>query len=78
MYAKAINKKELESDFIKCLNEVTPKKEFLVVFKTTVLDVWGKKGFDFKIDAQNYERQLTVLEEKRGSFSLQVGNPTLA
>lgn len=68
MYAKAINKKELESDFIKCLNEVTPKKEFLVVFKTTVLDVWGKKGFDFKIDAQNYERQLTVLEEKRKSI----------
>ena len=65
MYGKVISKKKLESDFVKYLNKVTPKKEFLEFFTATVLNLWKEKGFDFKTDVQNYERQLTILEETR-------------
>ncbi|HEX7586527.1 MAG TPA: recombinase family protein, partial [Patescibacteria group bacterium] len=65
MYGKAINKKDLENDFVGYLKRITPKKKFLDLFKTTVLYLWDEKSLDFKAEAQKYERQLTVLKEKR-------------
>ena len=65
MYAKGINRKDLERDFVEYLKQVTPNKDFLDLFKATVLDFWEEKGKDFKMDAQKYERQLAVFEEKR-------------
>lgn len=65
MYGKGIGKKIMEADFEKCLKKITPKKEFLELFKATVLDLWDEKSLDFKAEAQKYKNQLTVLEEKR-------------
>jgi len=65
MYGKVISKKKLESDFVKCLSEITPKKDFLDVFKTVVLSFWNRQDLDLKTEAQNYEKQLAVLDEKR-------------
>jgi site-specific DNA recombinase len=65
MYGKAVNKKELENDFATYLKKITPKKEFLELFKATVLDLWEEKGKDIKKEAGKYEKQLAVLEEKR-------------
>ena len=65
MYGKAIKKKDLEDGFVKYLSNVTPKKDFLELFKVTVMDFWEKKVNDFKRDTQRYEGQLAVLEEKR-------------
>lgn len=65
MYGKVIGKKELEDDFIKHLNAITPKKDFLEVFKETALDTWDKKSLDVKTEARKYERHLAVLDEKR-------------
>ena len=64
-YGKGINKNVMERDFVEYLKKITPKKEFLDIFKATVLDFWEEKGKDFKSEAQNYQRQLTVLEGKR-------------
>jgi DNA invertase Pin-like site-specific DNA recombinase len=65
MFGKAISKKDLEIDFINYLKKITPKKDFLDVFKSTVLDYWAEKGKGCKAEAQKYERQLAVFEGKR-------------
>lgn len=65
MYGKAIGKQKLEDDFVEYLKEITPKKDFLDVFKAVVLGLWDRQDLDLKTEAQNYERQLAVLAEKR-------------
>ena len=65
MYGKAIDKQTLEKEFLEYLNLITPKKDFLKVFKTTIMDFWNNQGLYFQNQAQNYQRQLAVLEEKR-------------
>jgi hypothetical protein len=65
MYGKAVNKKDLENAFADYLKKITPKKKFLDLFKATVLNLWDEKSLDFKSEAQKYERQLAILEEKR-------------
>jgi hypothetical protein len=65
MYGKVINKQKLEKEFLEYLNLITPKKEFLAVFKTTILDLWNNQGLYFQNEAQKYQRQLMTLEEKR-------------
>jgi hypothetical protein len=65
MYGKTISKSKLESDFIKHLRLITPKKEFLDLFKTTALDLWKAKDSCFERDAQKYQKHLATLEEKR-------------
>jgi site-specific DNA recombinase len=64
-YGKGFNKTELEKAFVEYLNSITPKKDFLEVFKTAVLDSWKEQGLNFKTEARNYERQLAILGEKR-------------
>lgn len=64
-HGKGFNRIEFEKCFIEYLNSITPKKKFLDSYKKTVLDLWKEKGLEFKKEAQNYERQLTILEEKR-------------
>ncbi|HOG89505.1 MAG TPA: recombinase family protein [Smithella sp.] len=65
MYCKAINKEKLEKEFIKYLNQITPKKKFLEAFKGSVLDLWNSKELHLQKEAQNYQRQLSTFEEKR-------------
>lgn len=65
MQGKAISKNKLEDGFVEYVGNITPKKEFLDLFKETVLDLWDEKNLDFKGEIQNYEKQLTILEGKR-------------
>lgn len=65
MYGKAIDKLGLENEFMNYLDEITPKKEFLKLFETTVLNLWNEKGSYFEEQAQKYSRYLTVLDGKR-------------
>ena len=65
MYGKVINKLELEKEFINYLNGITPKKEFLELFKTVVLSLWNEKGSYFEAEAQKYTRYLSILDGKR-------------
>jgi len=65
MYGKAISKEKLEYDFVEYLKDITPKKDFLDVFKAVVLSLWDRQDLDLKTEAQNYEKQLMVLDKKR-------------
>lgn len=65
MYGKTISKKKLEDDFVEYLNLITPKQAFLDSFKAVVLDFWNRQGSDLQTEAQKYERQVAILEEKR-------------
>ena len=64
-YGKGFSKKDLEEAFIEYLNSITPKEEFLRSFNGTVLNFWKEMGMNFEKDAENYRRQLAILEEKR-------------
>src|SRR5690606_12258848 len=65
MYGKAISKQKMEDDFVEYLKDITPKKDFLDAFKEIVLSLWDRKDLDLKTEAQNYEKQLAALDEKR-------------
>ena len=80
MYGKVISKAKLEDDFIEYLNSITPKREFLNSFNSTVLTLWKEKDSLLKEEARKYQKQLEVLQEKRkrifemredGSYSLE-------
>jgi len=64
-YGKGINKYDLERDFVEYLKRITPKKEFLELFKSIALDSWEEKCKFIQDNAHKYERHLAVLEEKR-------------
>ncbi|KKQ35290.1 MAG: Site-specific recombinase [Candidatus Nomurabacteria bacterium GW2011_GWB1_37_5] len=65
MYKKTLPKVELEKDFIKYLEEITPKEKFLNIFKESILDLWQEKGRQSYLEAQKHEKQLSILENKR-------------
>ncbi len=65
MYGKVINKLDLEREFTDYLNGITPKKDFLELFKTAVLSHWDESISYFEAEAQKYTRYLTVLDGKR-------------
>lgn len=62
---KTIRKADIESDFTKYLEKVTPKEEWLKMLKETTIDYWEEKGETLKQDVSVYERKLATLEEKR-------------
>jgi hypothetical protein len=64
-YGKGFNKKDLEEAFIKYLNSITPKEEFLRSFNGIVLNFWKEKEMHFAKDVQTYQKQLAILEDKR-------------
>ena len=64
-YGKGVAKADLERDFIRYLDRITPKQQFFDVFRETVLDLWEDKKKDFEKDSINFERLLSTLEDKR-------------
>lgn len=64
-YGKAIGKQHLENEFLQYLENITPKEDFLEVLRRSVLDLWQEKGRSFELEAQKYQRQLALLQEKR-------------
>lgn len=65
MYCKSLSVDKVAEDFVKKLQEITPKKSFLAVFNATVLDLWKEKGGYFEAEAKRYEKEVALLEEKR-------------
>lgn len=65
IYGKGVAKKELEEQFITHLEEITPKEKWFAIFQETVMDVWREKGKGFELDAQNYQKQLDILLQKK-------------
>ena len=79
-YGKGVSKAQLESDFVEYLNLITPKKEFLDSFSSSVLSLWKEKDTLLKEENRKYQKQLETLQEKRkrifemredGSYSLE-------
>jgi site-specific DNA recombinase len=65
MYGKSISKQILETKFSEYLEKITPKDEFFKIFKETILDLWQEQKNNLGSDKLKYERQLTLLQEKR-------------
>lgn len=64
-YGKSISKQNLEKEFMDYLAFITPKEEFLSLFKETVLDLWQERGKLFAVEAKRCESRLAGLEEKK-------------
>ena len=64
-YGKSIKKDEMEKEFLAELRKITPKQEFLDVFKETIIDLWKEKGKNFELDVEKYSNHLKALEKKR-------------
>ena len=64
-YGKSLSVDKVAEDFVKKLQEITPKKNFLALFNATVLDLWKEKGGYFEGEAKRYEKEVALLEAKR-------------
>jgi site-specific DNA recombinase len=65
MYGKGISKEKLEEDFVLRLQDISPGKKFMAMLSATVLDTWKEQGRHFEAEAKRYEKQITLLEDKR-------------
>ena len=65
LYGENIPKKKLEEAFTKYLVKITPKAEWLAMFRATIVDLWQEKGKSFEMEANVYERKLKILTDKR-------------
>ena len=65
MFGKGIPKLNLEKEFLKYLQKVTPKEEFLKVFKETFLTLWQERGKRFELEAKQYETRIAEIEAKK-------------
>ncbi len=65
MYGKSLPKKDIEADFIKHLRTITPKNEFLELFKETALDFWQEKGQAYQTETARIQKAINLLEKKR-------------
>jgi DNA invertase Pin-like site-specific DNA recombinase len=64
-YGKGLSKKLMEEEFVKYLNSITPKEDFLRAFNGTVLNLWKERCLSLKKDVESYEETLAALEKKR-------------
>jgi len=62
---KGVAKDRLEKAFSEYLVAISPKQEYLVAFKETILDLWQEKAKTAEQLAKKYETALTTVEEKR-------------
>ena len=69
MFGLSIPKKELESKFLVLLKEVTPKENFLKLFKEVVLDSWQTKHEIFKKEKDDYDKRLKILEKQKDKLT---------
>lgn len=65
MFGKSIPKKELEQEFLKYLEWITPKDDFLEFFSRTVLDLWQEQEINFGLETERRRKQLELLEAKK-------------
>lgn len=62
---KALAKKDVEANFIAYIKNITPKKEFLELFRTRIIDEWNAKGRVFDKEIKMYEKSLDNLQERK-------------
>jgi hypothetical protein len=65
MYGKGISKDKIEREFLKYLEWITPKDDFLNFFSSTVLDLWQEQKINFGLGAERYRKNLEIFEAKK-------------
>ena len=65
---KSINKEKVEDAFVGCLREITPKEEFLKLFKEVICDVWHKEYKKLNLNRTELEKKLQQLKDKKINY----------
>jgi site-specific DNA recombinase len=64
-FGKNIPQKELHEDFIALLGKITPKQDFLDLFKEIVLDVWRTNGAMLEDAVKRQDLDIQQLKQKK-------------
>ena len=62
---KTFSTKALEDEFVKHLETITPKQNFLELLKATTINTWKNKGVKFQKESEEYKAEIKVLESQR-------------
>ncbi len=62
---KVISKKSVETQFISCLKQITPKKEFLELFRERIINSWNEKGRRLDLDIKYYKADISEIKQER-------------
>ena len=62
---KALAKKDLEARFLAYIKHITPKKEFLELFRNRVIEAWNEQGRKFDVDIKQYQASISNLQERK-------------
>ena len=69
MYGKNIPQSKLHEDFLKWLGNVTPKNEFLNLFKEIVIDVWRNNGAMLEDAIKLQDSEIKALKQKKLDYA---------
>jgi hypothetical protein len=67
---KSVSKKEVEQAFSKYLSTITPKNEWLEIFKASIVDYWEEKGKKYIDEINAYTTKIKNLEQKKKQIFL--------
>ncbi len=62
--SKSINKKDLETDFLDLLSQISPSESHINLFKVIALDVWREKKNEARRDRDVWQRKLDRIQEE--------------
>ncbi len=64
----SVRKNDLEKLFLAHLKQMTPKKEYVALFRASVLDVWEERKKEASSQARELDRRLEELEHRRNQL----------
>ena len=62
---RTLESKSIEASFLSYIAHITPKREFLDMFRTKVIDEWNERGRKFDLDIKQYQAGISDLQERK-------------
>ena len=78
LYCKNIAQSKMHEDFIAWLGTVTPKQEFLDLFREVVLDVWRNNGAALEDAIKRQDVEIQLLKQKKLDYVEMIRKSTIS
>ncbi len=78
MYGRSISREKLHQDFVSWLKTITPKQEFLDLFKAVVVDVWHNNASLLEDTIKRQEMEIQGLKQRKIDYVEMIRKGTIS
>jgi site-specific DNA recombinase len=78
MYGKSINREKLHQNFIAWLKTITPKQEFMDLFKAVVVDVWRNNASLLEDTIKRQDSEIQELKQRKVDYVEMIRKGTIS